>query len=38
MIITITYDYVEENSKSYLEGKKLIDREKSFTTNCLEFF
>ena len=38
MIITITYDYVAENSKSYLEGKKLIDYEESFTTNCLEFF
>ena len=38
MIITITYDYVAENSKSYLEGKKLIDCGESFTTNCLEFF
>ena len=38
MIIKITYDYVDPNSKSYLEGKKLIDQEESFTTNCLEFF
>lgn len=38
MIIKITYDYVDENSKSYLEGNELIRLGKSFTTNCLEFF
>lgn len=35
MIIKITYDYVDENSKSYLEGNELIRLGKSFTTNCL---